>query len=64
MFGTGSEYLHHDTRQELLKRIREREPAYRKERRERWQLFMSVLGAITGLLSAATALVLAFRKSK
>jgi cytochrome bd-type quinol oxidase subunit 2 len=46
--------------------MREKAPAYRKERRERWELITRIVlqvgSFLIGLLGAATGLVLAIKK--
>jgi len=58
----GNERLHCDSRAALAKAMRERLPAYRKERREVLQLWINFIAVLTGLVGAATALVVAWRK--
>jgi hypothetical protein len=58
----GNELLHYDSRAALIKAMRERFPAYRKEQRERLQLWINLVAVLTGLVGTATALVVAWRK--
>jgi len=58
----GNERLYSDSRAALTKAMHERFPAYRKERREILQLWINLIAVLTGLVGAATALVLACRK--
>lgn len=57
----GNRYLHHETRVALQTKMRERAPAYRKERREVIELYIKIATVIltgaTGLLGTATGLV-------
>jgi hypothetical protein len=53
----GNQYLVEETRKALKARMRERAPAYRKERRERWELIIKILTVIAGLIGTATGLV-------
>jgi hypothetical protein len=57
-----NELLHPDCRAALTKAIRERYPAYRKERREKWDIGIRVAAALTGLIGAATGLVALLKK--
>jgi hypothetical protein len=66
MIGTfGDEYLRDGFRTSLLKAVREREPIYRKERREQIELALKIIGSITasitGIIGALIGL-LAIRK--
>ena len=58
----GNELLHNDTRTALEKAMREQFPAYRKERRDILQLWINLIAVLIGLVGAATALVVAWRK--
>ena len=64
--GTGCRLLRDETRTELVARIRERTPAYRKERKEVIELYIKIAATlvtlITGLLGAATGLVALLKK--
>lgn len=57
----GNRYLNHDTRVSLQTKMRERSPAFRKERREvielRIKVATAILTGMTGLLGAATGLI-------
>jgi hypothetical protein len=62
----GDKLLRDEFREALLKAVREREPAYRKERREQIELYVKIATVIvttlTGLLGAATGLVALLKK--
>ncbi len=58
----GNERLRHDCRAALTKAMRERFPAYRRERREKVQLWISLIAVLTGLVGAATALVSVWKR--
>jgi hypothetical protein len=60
--GFGCRLLLPDTRTALVKKVRERTPAFHKERRDRMELYTKLVTAIAGLLGAGTGLVLAFLK--
>jgi molybdopterin converting factor small subunit len=56
------EFLCSETRKELHRRMRERAPAYRKERRERIRLIVSVITALTGLAGTIAAVLAVLHK--
>jgi len=45
-----------------LRAVREREPIYRKERREQIELYIKLITAITGVIGAAIGFLAIFRK--
>jgi len=53
----GGRYLSHASLVELRKAVRAREPEYRKERREVWDLWIKGAALAIGLLGAATGFV-------
>lgn len=52
----GSVLLHSDVRDALIRKKRERMPAYRKERREVQELYAKYAAAITGIIGSLTGL--------
>lgn len=52
----------YETRNVLRNQIRDREPAFRKERRELVELYIKIIVALTGLLGGATGLVALLKK--
>jgi len=58
----GNQYLASETRKVLKAKMRERAPAYRKERREFWELFIKAVPFVIGLIGAAIGLVATFKK--
>ena len=52
----------HEFRQALIKAVREREPIYRKERREIIDLGVKRIAAIIGILGAAIGLFTVIRR--
>ena len=56
-FGTfGNELLQHESREALIKKVREKLPAYRKERREVLELYTKAGTVIIGIIGAATGM--------
>jgi hypothetical protein len=53
----GNELLRDDIRKPLSKAVREREPIYKKERRERLELYLKLITAIAALLGGLIGLV-------
>jgi hypothetical protein len=61
-YGTfGSKMLGHNTRKSLIKKVRERVPSYRKERRE---FFIELSGILIGVIGALSGLVAVLSKTK
>jgi hypothetical protein len=59
----GSYVLHGETRRALQKAIRERAPAYHKERRENYEFYLKiVLPAITGIGGTIIGIILGCKK--
>jgi hypothetical protein len=59
----GSRFLHSGTRRALLKAIRERAPAYRKERREMWEFYFKiVLGGFGGIGGTIMGIIAVLKK--
>jgi hypothetical protein len=62
----GSKYLSHASLVEFRKAVRAREPEYRKERREVWDLWLKAIGIIlsgaTGVIGAIIGLVALLHK--
>jgi len=58
----GHELFRHEFRQALIKAVREREPIYRKERREIIDLWVKRIAAIIGILGAAIGLFTVIRR--
>jgi hypothetical protein len=58
----GSRFLAHETRKALKAKMREKAPAYRKERREMWDLLIKAVPFITGLLGTAIGLIATIKK--
>lgn len=62
-FGTfGNELLHSKSRQALVKKVREKSPAYRKERREIIEVYIKAGTVIVGIIGAATGLFAVLRR--
>ena len=59
----GEKLLGHESRSNLRNAMRERAPAYRKERREYVELWIKGAAAIIGLLGAATGFIAVFIRS-
>jgi hypothetical protein len=55
-------YLALETRKALKAKMREKAPAYRKERRELWELLIKAVPLIIGLVGAAIGLVSTLRR--
>jgi hypothetical protein len=53
----GNRYLTHETRKIIKAKMREKAPAYRKERRERWELIVKAIPLVTGLIGTAIGLL-------
>lgn len=53
----GDELLHHETRRQLISKVRQRMPEFHKERRDIWSFRVNsavgVIGAVTALLAIA-----------
>ena len=63
VFGTfGNELLHSETREALIRKLREKLPAYRKERREILELYIKSGTVVIGVIGAATGMFAVLRK--
>jgi hypothetical protein len=58
----GNRYLADETRKAIKAKMREKAPAYRKERREFLDLIIKALPFVTGLIGTAIGLVAAIKK--
>lgn len=58
----GNRYLAPETRKALKAKMRDRAPAYRKERREIWELLVKAVPLITGLIGVAIGLVATLKR--
>jgi len=62
----GGDALHHETRRALQKAVRERAPAYRKERREIHELylkvFLQIVTALTGIGGTIIGIIAILKK--
>jgi hypothetical protein len=57
----GDRILRDESRTILRKAMRERMPAYRKERREYWELWLKAGALVMGLLGTATGFIVALK---
>jgi hypothetical protein len=57
-----NEILHTESRKAVRKAMRERAPNYRREKREVWLLWITLISAIGGLFGGATGLIAVLRK--
>jgi len=58
----GNRLLADETRKALKAKMREKAPAYRKERREMWELILKAVPFVTGLIGTAIGLVATIKK--
>jgi hypothetical protein len=56
--GMGFEHLYDESRKAVAKQVREREPVYRKERRDGIQFYANLLFATLGFIVALVALII------
>lgn len=58
----GNELFRNEFRKPLLKAVREREPIYRKEKREQVEIYIKLIAALTGILGTAIGVIAIIRK--